>query len=110
MAINGRLDEMIAMLRDKEVRRAIITDGLSKTILLCETSGRPVKWELGKLVATKTITGSRWRQRLNGTIAITKFPQQRDDVLERHELIRERLRYRGRMTTEDEGREAVGRK
>lgn len=47
-------------LRNMEVRSAIITDGLSNTIFLCETAGRPDKWVLGNLQKEGNITGGRW--------------------------------------------------
>lgn len=47
-------------LRSMEVRSALITDGLSNTIFLCETAGRPDKWVLGNLQKEGNITGGRW--------------------------------------------------
>lgn len=48
------------ILRGKPIEPAKITDGLSHTILMCETSGRPDRYVLGQLKRSNTITGARW--------------------------------------------------
>jgi prepilin-type processing-associated H-X9-DG protein/prepilin-type N-terminal cleavage/methylation domain-containing protein len=47
-------------LRSMVVQSALIADGLSNTIFLCETAGRPDKWVLGSLQKEGNITGGRW--------------------------------------------------
>jgi hypothetical protein len=47
-------------LRDVEVRGSLLTDGLSNTIILSETAGRPDKWVFGNLEKEGNITGGRW--------------------------------------------------
>ncbi len=52
--------DTIGILREGPVKAALVTDGLSNTILFCETAGRPDKYVLGQLIHIDTITGSRW--------------------------------------------------
>lgn len=41
-------------------KRSAITDGLSKTILLCEDAGRPLGYTGGKPSGSTTVSGARW--------------------------------------------------
>jgi prepilin-type processing-associated H-X9-DG protein len=57
--ISNRSD-MHGALSNKEANPSAVTDGMSKTVFLCEVAGRPDKYELGKRVTKDTLTGSRW--------------------------------------------------
>ena len=52
--------DLIGVLRGSPVETSKITDGLSNTVMFCETGGRPDHYVLGQLKKVNTITGSRW--------------------------------------------------
>ena len=65
MAAEGLIRErndLIGLLRHTDEKRTFsdVTDGLSNTIVFCEMSGRPDRYELGVLTKVNDVPGSRW--------------------------------------------------
>jgi prepilin-type processing-associated H-X9-DG protein len=53
-------NDTTGLLRELPVSPAKITDGLSHTVLLCETAGRPDKYVLDQFKQANVIKGARW--------------------------------------------------
>ena len=63
MVSEGLIEErssLVGMLRSKPRPISAVTDGLSNTIVFCEISGRPDRYEFGKKTVVDDIPGSRW--------------------------------------------------